>query len=138
MLSGLYLIYALSTAASGIHQSLPAVPAELRPPLAAVSRIATGLQADMVCQRMSAESRTDVTAQLSLAVQTLHNRMVQAGVSAGKSQRILTRLMDEGENLAKHNYPACTNTAPDIIVKATQDAACINLYLAGSNTMCFR
>jgi hypothetical protein len=76
--------------------------------------------------------------QLQQAVQTLHNRMVDGNVPARKSRQILTRLLDEGEKLGRNNYPTCTDTAPDIIVKAAQDAACINPYLAGSNTSCFR
>ena len=137
ILTALYLAAAVSLPAHAVHQRQPAVPTALQEPLAAIVRIATGLQAERVCNRLSANAQADMTTQLKLAVQTLHTRMVNAKIPASKSQRILTRLMNEGEKLAKSNYPTCTNSAPDIIVKATQDAACINQYLANTNKMCF-
>lgn len=138
ILSVLYLAAAVSLPAQATHQQEPAVPADLRAPLAAVSRIAAGMQTEMVCNRLPANAEADMTNQLKLAVHTLHSRMVEAKIPSPKSQRILTRLIAEGEKLAKNNYRTCTNSAPDIIVKATQDAACINPYLAGTNQTCFR
>lgn len=137
-LSLLYLVVATSLPSTATQQNMPPISQDLLEPLAAVSRIATGLQAENVCNRLPAEAKTTMRNQLAQAVQTLHQRLLQGGLPAPKSQRILVKLMDEGEKLAKHNYPTCTNTAPDIIVKASNDAACINQYLAGTNTACFR
>ncbi|MCH2547415.1 MAG: hypothetical protein MK052_07390 [Alphaproteobacteria bacterium] len=120
-----------------IHRSRPAIPQNLYEPLAAVSRISTGIEAERKCQRLTQPERDNVKAQLTQAVQTIYNRLIEAKIPPPKSQRILVQLMDDGEKLAKKNFPTCTNLAPDIIVKATQDAACINQYLAGSNTACF-
>lgn len=138
ILSLLYLAAATSLPSTATQQNMPPIPQDLLEPLAAVSRIATGLQAESVCNRLPADAKTTMRNQLGQAVQTLHQRLVKSGLPAPKSQRILVKLMDEGEKLAKNNYPTCTNTAPDIIVKASNDAACINQYLAGTNTACFR
>lgn len=121
-----------------VHSANTAVPQELREPLAAVSRIATGLQTDMQCKQLTADETTEVKGQLTAALATLTSRLGNAGISSTKARSILVNLMSEGENLARNNFPTCTNIAPQIIVKAKQDAACINPYLAGSNTMCFR
>lgn len=114
------------------------VAAELRPALAAVSRITTGMQTELVCKQLDTAERKIMNAQLKQAVNTLHSRLVRGGIPVAKSQQMLVRLMDDGEKLAKTNFPTCTKLAPEIIVKATQDAACINPYLDGTNTACFR
>lgn len=114
------------------------VPRELHAPLAALVRLSAGLEADKVCKQMDAPERQIYTTNMRRAVSTLLQRLQEAGISDIKSEQILRRLMEEGEKMAQFNYPTCTNTAPDIIVKAIQDAECINPYLAGSNTTCFR
>lgn len=135
------LLCALAPAAfatANVHREQLDIPQELRAPLAALVRMSTGLEADKVCAQMALPEKQVFTANMTKAVSTLYQRLQQADISAAKSERILRRLMDEGEKMAQFNYPTCTKAAPDIIVKAIQDAECINPYLAGSDTTCFR
>lgn len=133
----LYLVVATSLPGHAVQMDHIDVPPELHPPLAAVYRIAYGLQAEQICQHLTAAQRQDMKSQLSAAARTLHTRMVNAGVSGVKAQRVLVRMMEHGEKLAISDNPACTELAPHIIVKTMRDAACINQYLAGTNTACF-
>lgn len=114
------------------------LPAALHEPLQAVSRISTGIQANRVCNQLTPAQVEDVDQLLRSAVRTIYQRLKDSGIEGAKAQRILVALMDEGEKLGQTNFPTCTNLAPEIIVKATSDAACINQYLAGSNINCFR
>lgn len=115
-----------------------AVPVELQAPLAALLRLSTGLEADKTCRHMTTTQRQLYTAQMTQAVDTLYDRLQRAKINAFKSESILRQLMDNGEKMAQSNFPTCTNLATDIIVKAMQDAECINPYLAGNDTTCFR
>lgn len=135
----LLLTAPLDAAANNIHRQNVTIPETLHAPLASVVRMSTGLHANKVCNQLSADEKASFAAQMQLGLKTLFHKLVNdAGVTAAKSERILRQLMEEGEKMAEFNYPTCTNSAPDIIVKATQDADCINLYLAGKNTSCFR
>lgn len=121
-----------------VSQKQLEVPAPLQEPLAAILRLSTGLEADKTCKHMTVPQKQLYTAQMTQAVGTLHMKLQQNGVNALKSERILRDLMANGEKMAQSNFPTCTNLATDIIVKAMQDAECINPYLAGTNTACFR
>lgn len=121
-----------------VHRQNLDVPPELHEPMAALLRLATGLETDKVCNHMDTTQKQLYRARMTRAVGTLYQRLQQAKVNAAKSERILRELMDNGEKMAQSNFPTCTNLATDIIVKAMQDAECINPYLAGSDTGCFR
>lgn len=121
-----------------VHRQNLNVPAELQPPMAALLRLSTGLEADKTCRHMTTTQKQLYTAQMTQAVDTLFDRLQRAKINAAKSESILRQLMDNGEKMAQSNFPTCTNLATEIIVKAMQDAECINPYLAGSNTTCFR
>jgi hypothetical protein len=135
------LLVALPAAAQQrqrVSQQQLDVPAELQAPMAALLRLSTGLETDKTCKHMTVPQKQLYTAQMTQAVGTLHMKLQQSGVNALKSERILRDLMTNGEKMAQSNFPTCTNLATDIIVKAMQDAECINPYLAGTNTACFR
>lgn len=128
----------IQIAPQAIQPASGAIPAELQEPLRAVSRISTGMQANRACNQLTSAEAQDIDQLLKHGVKTLYQRLKDSGIEGAKAQRILVSLMDEGEKLGEKNFPTCTNLAHEIIVKAMQDATCINQYLAGSNISCFR
>lgn len=104
----------------------------------AVSRIATGLKAEEACPTLPQSSKQLMQAQYARGTRNLLMNLQHDGLSAQKAERLLRMAISEGENLGKHNFPPCANTAHDIIVKAQKDAACLEAFSQTSDSTCFR